>query len=251
LSPEPRDVGPAPPFGVYVHIPFCASRCDYCAFATWTDRDHLMEDYARACVLEIRRAIHDEDLPPASSVFVGGGTPSRLPAHLMAEVLGAVPRYADAEVTAECNPEDASPERFARWRDAGVNRVSFGVQSMVPHVLEGLGRRHGTTQVARAMALAGEAGFGSLNVDLILGAATETDADVAVTVEAVLGLDPRPAHVTRPAIPTTTWPPAAMRWWTQPCRRPITDGTRCRTGPSPATNAGTTRCTGLRVTTAA
>ena len=65
----------------------------------------------------------------------------------------------DAEVTVECNPEDASAARFARWRQAGVTRVSFGVQSMVPHVLESLGRRHGTTQVARAVALAGEAGF--------------------------------------------------------------------------------------------
>src|SRR5580704_17291568 len=164
-------------FGVYVHVPFCASRCDYCAFATWTDRDHLMVAYAEACVEELRAAAHGENLPLATSVFVGGGTPSRLAAHLLARILGAVPRHPDAEVTAECNPEDASAERFARWREAGVNRVSLGVQSMVPHVLDGLGRRHGTTQVARALTLAGEAGFASVNVDLILGGANETDAD--------------------------------------------------------------------------
>jgi len=180
---------------VYVHVPFCASRCDYCAFATWTDRDPLMADYADACVTELRRAYRDERLPPATSVYVGGGTPSRLPAELLAQVVGAVVTVPGAEVTAECNPEDASSQRFARWRDAGVTRVSFGVQSMVPRVLESLGRRHGTTQVARALYLAGEAGFASVNVDLILGAVSETDADLESTLEAVLALDPRPSHV--------------------------------------------------------
>src|SRR5580698_2328677 len=102
----------APPFGVYVHVPFCASRCDYCAFATWTDRDELMPAYAEACVSELRGAARHEGLPPATSVYVGGGTPSRLPAHLLARVLEAVVTTGDAEVTAECNPEDATARRF-------------------------------------------------------------------------------------------------------------------------------------------
>jgi oxygen-independent coproporphyrinogen-3 oxidase len=207
------------PFGVYLHVPFCAARCDYCAFATWTDRDPLMAAYAQACLAELRAAAHHEDLPPATSVYVGGGTPSRLPAELLADVLGAVVRHPDAEVTAECNPEDASTERFARWRAAGVNRVSFGVQSMVPHVLHSLGRRHGTTEVARAMALAGEAGFRSVNVDLILGAATETDADLAATLEAVLSLEPRPSHVS--AYGLTVEPGTALA--RDPARHPDDD----------------------------
>ena len=129
-------------------------------------------------------------------------------------------RAPGAEVTVECNPEDASAERFARWRRAGVNRVSFGVQSMVPRVLESLGRRHGTTQVARALALAGEAGFASVNVDLILGAAAETDADLVRHPRRRARPRPPPgprerlrphgragdarSPGTRPAIPTTT-----------------------------------------------
>ena len=107
------------PFGVYVHVPFCASRCDYCAFATWTDRDHLMAAYAEACVTELVRATADEGLPAATSVFFGGGTPSRLPAAVLASVLDAVARSPGAEVTVECNPEDATAPRFARWRRAG------------------------------------------------------------------------------------------------------------------------------------
>ena len=207
------------PFGVYVHVPFCAARCDYCAFATWTDRDELMEAYAEACASELRRAVRDEGLPRATSVYVGGGTPSRLPAHLLAQVLAAVVTDGDAEVTAECNPEDATAERFACWRDAGVNRVSFGVQSMVPHVLQSLGRRHGTTQVARAVELAGAAGFESVNVDLIVGAATETDADVEDSLEAVLGLEPRPAHVSAYGLTVEPGTPLAR----DPARHPDDD----------------------------
>jgi len=199
----------APPFGIYVHVPFCASRCDYCAFATWTDRDELMAAYADACTAEIRRAGRDEDLPLATSVYVGGGTPSRLPPELLARILGALPITGGAEITAECNPEDASASRFASWRAAGVSRVSFGVQSMVPHVLESLGRRHGTTQVARAMALAGDAGFASVSVDLIFGAVAESDADIAATLDAVLGLEPRPSHVSAYALTVEPGTPLA------------------------------------------
>jgi putative oxygen-independent coproporphyrinogen III oxidase len=215
----PGDGGGTTPFGVYVHVPFCASRCDYCAFATWTDRDPLMAEYAAACTTELRNAARDEALPAATSVFVGGGTPSRLPAELLGQVLDAVVMAPGAEVTVECNPEDATAPRFARWRAAGVNRVSFGVQSMVPHVLESLGRRHGTLQVADAVALAGAAGFASVNVDLIIGGATETDADLESTLDAVLGLEPRPAHVSAYALTVEPGTPLAR----DPARHPDDD----------------------------
>ena len=78
-------------FGVYVHVPFCRERCDYCAFATYTDRDHLMERYADACVLELQRAAGAGDLPAATSVFFGGGTPSRLHPEILCRILDAIP----------------------------------------------------------------------------------------------------------------------------------------------------------------
>ena len=159
------------PFGVYVHVPFCRHRCDYCAFATYTDRDHLMAAYAAACTTELARAVEREGMPPASSVFFGGGTPSRLPADLLVEVLGAVPRRPGAEVTVECNPEDVTAARLATYRGAGVTRISLGVQSTVGHVLEGLGRRHGPGHVAEAAALVAAAGFTSWNLDLMIGGA--------------------------------------------------------------------------------
>lgn len=213
LAPHAGDA-----FGAYVHVPFCASRCDYCAFATWTDRDPLMADYAAACVTEAHRAWDGAALPPATSVFVGGGTPSRLPGDLLADVLDAIPKVPGCEVTVECNPEGASADLFAHWRRAGVNRVSFGVQSMVPHVLESLGRRHDPSSVARAVALADDAGFW-VNVDLIFGAAAETDADWDRSLAAVLALGPRPHHVSAYALTVEPGTPLAA----DPSRHPDDD----------------------------
>ena len=110
---------PSTAFGVYVHVPFCRERCDYCAFATYTDRDHLMERYAAACVTELQRAERAGDLAPATSVFFGGGTPSRLHPDTLCRILDAVPRAPGAEVTVECNPEDADEAHLGAYRRAG------------------------------------------------------------------------------------------------------------------------------------
>jgi len=209
----------AAPFGVYLHVPFCRARCDYCAFATYTDRDELMVRYVDACAAEIERAGERGELPPATSVFVGGGTPSRLPADELCRLLGAVPTAPGAEVTVECNPEDADAARFAAYRGAGVNRLSFGVQSTVPHVLAALGRRHGSHDGRRAVELAAEAGMASCNVDLIFGVAGETAADWARTLADVLSFDPVPPHVSAYALTVEPGTPLAG----DPARHPDDD----------------------------
>jgi len=186
-DPERR---PAPtPFGAYLHIPFCASRCDYCAFATWTDRASLIEPYLRALRTEIERAV-EATLPAVTSVFVGGGTPSLVPADGLVAALAALPLATGAEVTVECNPDDVTAELLAAYRAGGVNRISLGVQSMVPHVLELLGRRHDPTNVQRAVELVRAAGFDTFNLDLIYGTVGESDADWSTTVGAALALEP-------------------------------------------------------------
>ena len=183
------------PFGVYVHVPFCRERCDYCAFATYTDRDHLMERYADACVLELQRSFGEADLAPATSVFFGGGTPSRLHPETLCRILEAVPRSPGAEVTVECNPEDADDAHLGTYRRAGVTRVSFGLQSTQAHVLAGLGRRH-VPHAAEAISDAVHAaGFATWNLDLIFGAAAESDRDWAATLDHVLALDHPPPHL--------------------------------------------------------
>jgi len=176
-------------FGVYVHIPFCAKRCDYCAFATWTDRHHLTEPYVGAVRTEIARAVAG-GMPPATSVFFGGGTPSLLPARDLMSILAAVPLAEGAEVTVECNPDTVTAELLAGYLEGGVNRLSFGVQSMVPSVLTALGRTHDPDNVRRSVELARLAGFTTFNLDLIYGGAGESVAEWGQTVRAVLELDP-------------------------------------------------------------
>jgi oxygen-independent coproporphyrinogen-3 oxidase len=195
--------------GVYVHVPFCRHRCDYCAFATYTDRDALMERYAAACRTEIQRAFETGDLPAATSVFFGGGTPSRMPTQLLASILSAVPRALGAEVTVECNPEDASRALLVAYREAGVTRMSFGVQSTVPHVLASLGRRHDPESVGRALEAAASAGFDRVNVDLIYGAVAETDEDWARSIADVLSLPNPPGHLSAYALSVEPGTPLA------------------------------------------
>jgi oxygen-independent coproporphyrinogen-3 oxidase len=178
------------PFGVYVHVPFCAHRCDYCDFATWTDRSHLMVDYVDACVADVRRRFAAEQLPPATSVFFGGGTPSLLDADLLVRVLDSIPRARDAEVTVECNPDSVDAAKLSAYHDAGVDRLSFGVQSSRAHVLAALGRTHDRANVARAIDLARDAGFRRVSVDLIYGTPGETIADWSQTLDDVLALEP-------------------------------------------------------------
>jgi oxygen-independent coproporphyrinogen-3 oxidase len=173
-------------FGVYVHIPFCAHRCDYCDFATWTDRAHLIDDYVDACVTDLRR----RDAPAATTVFFGGGTPSLIAGDQLARILAAIDRAPDAEVTVECNPDSVDAAKFAAYRAAGVNRLSIGVQSMASHVLVALNRTHDPANVERAVHLARAAGFTRLNLDLIYGTPGETLADWERTVAGALALGP-------------------------------------------------------------
>jgi oxygen-independent coproporphyrinogen-3 oxidase len=182
---------------VYVHIPFCATRCDYCDFATWTDRGHLVADYVEACVTDLERRAA-AGLPAATSVFFGGGTPSLIPAAGLVRILAAIERTADAEVTVECNPDAAGPEQLAAYAAGGVTRVSIGVQSMVPHVLAALGRTHDPANVERAVAAARAAGIRSLNLDLIYGTPGESVDDWRRSLEGALALAPE--HVSAYAL---------------------------------------------------
>jgi len=176
-------------FGIYIHVPFCARKCDYCAFATWTDRDHLVVAYMEAMRHQAAAAVHDA-MPPVTSVFVGGGTPSLVDPHLLTAVLDELPIVAGAEVTVECNPDFVDRDRFDHYVAHGVNRISLGVQSMTPHVLEALGRTHDPDNVVTAVRDARAAGIDRLNVDLIYGANRESLSDWEQTLADMLLLSP-------------------------------------------------------------
>jgi oxygen-independent coproporphyrinogen-3 oxidase len=201
------------PFGVYIHIPFCRHRCDYCAFATWTDRDHLIGDYLEALRADIERAA----LAPVTSVFIGGGTPTRVPAADLAAVLAAVPVVSGAEVTVECNPDDVTAEMMRIYAAYGVNRISLGVQSMVPSVLTALGRTHVPVNVERAVEAIRAAGIPTFNLDIIYGGSGESLDDWRTTLEGVLALEP--PHVSAYALTIEPGTPLAE----DPSRHPDDD----------------------------
>jgi putative oxygen-independent coproporphyrinogen III oxidase len=183
-----RGVG-ARPFGVYVHVPFCASRCGYCDFNTYVPGDGVSADgYVEAILGEVRfaAAVLGGILPSAATVFVGGGTPTLLPAAELAAILAAIPRAPDAEVTVEANPETVDDDLLAALRGAGVTRLSLGMQSAAPHVLATLDRRHTPGRAVAAARAAREAGFEHVSLDLIYGTPGETDADFAGSLDAAL-----------------------------------------------------------------
>jgi oxygen-independent coproporphyrinogen-3 oxidase len=187
-------------------VPFCAAKCHYCAFATWTDRHHLQDAYLDACRTDVERTVA-AGLPAATSVFVGGGTPSLVAPERLVAVLDAVPKAHGCEATVECNPDTVTPELVAAYVAGGVNRVSLGVQSMVDHVLAGLGRTHEAANVRRAVEVVRAAGIPTFNVDLIYGGASESLDDWRRTVEGALALDP--PHISAYALTVEAGTPLA------------------------------------------
>jgi putative oxygen-independent coproporphyrinogen III oxidase len=175
-------------FGAYVHIPFCHHKCDYCAFATWVDKHELIDNYLSALIQDIERT--QEHLSSFDTVFIGGGTPSLVPAKALMKVLGALQLSNAAEVTVECNPDDVTQELMDTFVAGGVNRISLGVQSMVVHVLAKLGRTHNPDNVQRAVKHARAAGIESINLDVIYGTVNESLEDWQHTLDSIVALQP-------------------------------------------------------------
>jgi oxygen-independent coproporphyrinogen-3 oxidase len=199
-----RTAASGAPLGFYLHVPYCATRCGYCDFNTYTadelrGRDGAVasrETYARTLADEIRlaRKVLGDDPRQVSTVFVGGGTPTLLPAGDLAYVLGVIREEfglaADAEVTTEANPDSVTPSSLAELREGGFNRISFGMQSARRHVLRVLDRTHTPGRPEAAVAEARAAGFTHVNLDLIYGTPGESDEDWRATLEAALGAGP-------------------------------------------------------------
>ncbi|GGO66242.1 radical SAM family heme chaperone HemW [Nonomuraea cavernae] len=188
------------PFGFYVHVPFCVTRCGYCDFNTYT-ADELgpgaaHRDYADTAIAEIRlarRVLGDADLP-VRTVFFGGGTPTLLPAADLGRILAAIDAEfgvsPGAEVTTEANPESVDPAYLTELRGAGFTRVSFGMQSAREHVLKVLDRRHTPGRAAQAVHEARRAGFEHVNLDLIYSTPGETDDDWRASLDAAIEAGP-------------------------------------------------------------
>ena len=200
LPPGALDGAGTRPFGIYVHVPFCVTRCGYCDFNTYTATElgpgASRESYAGLAIEEIRLArkvLGNADMP-VSTVFFGGGTPTLLPPGQLGAILRAVDAEfglaPGAEVTAEANPETVTEQTLAALRGSGFTRMSFGMQSSVRHVLSVLDRVHEPGRPARCAAWARAAGFEHVSLDLIYGTPGETDDDWAESVSAALAAGP-------------------------------------------------------------
>jgi putative oxygen-independent coproporphyrinogen III oxidase len=183
------------PFGVYVHVPFCAERCDYCAFVTYTGVDDLHDRYVAAVLAELELRRVRGRVPAATSIFFGGGTPSRLTPELLGSIIEAVDRAAGCEITVEVNPEDATPSYLEALVARGVTRVSVGIQSTSPLVLKELGRTHRGDSIEALREAVTASGVERWSVDLIVGARHETDDMVRATLASVLDGEGAPSHV--------------------------------------------------------
>ncbi len=188
----------APPFGVYIHVPFCATRCGYCDFNTYVagESGSATAGYVDAVLreLDLARTVLGDDVPPASTVFFGGGTPTLLASAELVRLLDGVrERFGladDAEITTEANPESVDPRSLAALREGGFTRLSLGMQSAVPSVLATLDRVHSPGRAVAAAHEARAAGFEQVSVDLIYGTPGETAADWEFSLQTAIEAEP-------------------------------------------------------------
>ena len=188
------------PFGVYVHVPFCATRCGYCDFNTYTAAElgpgASRDSYAGRAIDEIRlaRRVLGRAAAEVGTVFFGGGTPTLLPPSHLAAILAAIDGEfglaPGAEVTAEANPETIDQRSLAELRGSGFTRISIGMQSAVSRVLAVLDRKHEPGRPERCVAWARSAGFEHVSLDLIYGTPGETDEDWIASLRSAVSAGP-------------------------------------------------------------
>ncbi len=180
--------------GLYLHVPFCQTKCPYCDFNTYAGIEDQIAGYARAVNNEIRGWGNLLSHPPVRTIFLGGGTPSYLPVAVLDEIHKTINSSFEvaptAEVTMECNPGDVTAEKAACWIESGVNRISMGVQSFDDGLLTLLGRRHTAHEAKQAFTVLRDAGFQNQSIDLIYGLPYQTTEQWSRTLEDAVELDP-------------------------------------------------------------
>ncbi len=181
------------PLSIYLHIPFCQTKCTYCAFNTYIKLEHLIDEFVDALAREIT-IVGSHERQTVHTVFFGGGTPSLLtPEHiasLMTVIAENFDLTTDSEITLESNPNDINRSYLSALRGIGINRLSIGVQSAHNHELKLFARRHDTDQIASAVSAARQAGFDNINLDLIYGIPHQTLEGWDWTLKQTLSLDP-------------------------------------------------------------
>ncbi len=211
------------PLSIYLHVPFCTSKCTYCAFNTYIHLENLIEPFVAALIAEIGIVGRSNPGHPVGTIFFGGGTPSLLtPAQIESILVAIRARFAllpDAEISLEANPNDLNGSYLAALRQAGINRLSIGMQSAVHSELMMYARRHDNEGLIHAVRAAREAGFDNLNLDLIYGAPTQTLESWTISLQQMLAL--QPDHISLYALGLEDGTP--MKEWVENGRLPTPD----------------------------
>ena len=187
------------PLSIYIHIPFCVRKCLYCDFLSSPADDKTKEAYFQALLVQIREEAKQYAMYRVETVFMGGGTPSVLPAENIAKLLKVLREFydvaEDAEISIEVNPGTVSKEKLAVYRNAGVNRLSIGLQSANDRELKLLGRIHTLEDFKKAYEEAVKSGFNNINIDLMSAIPQQTVQSYQETLQTILGLEPPPTHI--------------------------------------------------------
>ena len=183
------------PISAYIHIPFCKSKCNYCDFLSFANRESLFLSYKNALLEEIKNC-PELEISCIETIFIGGGTPTLLPVELLCEIIEAIHKRdmnPGAEITVECNPETVTPGYLSALKSVGVNRLSFGLQSSHNRLLAKLGRVHTVEKFENVYNEAVVKGFGNINIDIMFALPGQTIEDFAQTLNYIVSLNP--AHV--------------------------------------------------------
>ncbi|MDE6121249.1 MAG: coproporphyrinogen III oxidase family protein, partial [Muribaculaceae bacterium] len=171
--------------GIYVHVPFCHAKCAYCDFYSLADT-RRPGAFVEAVEREFQRRAGELGDSPVRTIYFGGGTPSILPGELFARLASFFPVAEAEEFTIEVNPEDVSPAAVGMWRNAGVNRVSIGIQSLVDTELRAVRRRHSAREAVRAIAMLRQGGISNISGDLIYGLPGQTPLSFKFSLDRLL-----------------------------------------------------------------
>lgn len=185
--------------GVYIHIPFCIKKCDYCDFISYPSKLHKQKEYVEKIIEEIEDNREILENNEVTTIYIGGGTPSTISPDLVKSILDKIYYIANIEnnieVTIEVNPGTIIKDNFRKYIDCGINRLSIGLQSTNDQILKAIGRVHNYQQFLNTYNWANEIGFGNINIDLMLGLPHQTISDLKKSLEEVTKLKPAPKHI--------------------------------------------------------
>ena len=194
--------------GIYVHIPFCKRKCNYCDFCTYENKENFIPEYIKYLLQEIQEVgeanqkdaeSNLDDLFLVKTIYIGGGTPSFIDSSYIVQILETIQQYYkvdnQAEITIEVNPGTVNIEKLGDYKKAGVNRLSIGLQSTHEHLLKTIGRIHGYYDFLDTYRFAREAGFQNINVDLMIGLPDQTILEVEDSLDEIISLEPEHVSV--------------------------------------------------------